>query len=329
MMRLPPFTYRAPERAGEVLRILVDEGPAAEIVAGGTDLYPNMKRRQREPKTVVSLRNVRGLRGIEWRTDGTLRIGPGETLRALERDSDVRGRLPALWQAVQSISTPLLRNMGTIGGNLCLDTRCYYLNQNYEWRRAINHCLKCGGDTCWTAPGGTKCWAVNSSDSVPVMIAMGARLKLAGPEGVREVDASDFYAIEDGREWLARRPGELMTDIFIPPQGDARSIYLKLRRRGTFDFPVLGVAARIEIDGGRVKTADLLLNALGPAPIRATLSEKALVGFELKDDTIREAALLASRAARPLDNTDHMPSWRKKMIQVFVRRALEALRNGG
>ena len=328
MMRLPTFTYRAPADAGEVVEILAGEGPAAEIVAGGTDLYPNMKRRQREPKTVVSLRRVDTLRGIEWTDDGSLRIGPNETLRALERDATVRERLPALWEAVYSISTPLLRNMGTIGGNLCLDTRCYYLNQNFEWRRAVNHCLKCGGDTCWTAPSGTKCWAVNSSDSVPVMIALGAKVRLLGPDGVRDLDAADMYAIEDGREWLTRRPGELMTDIFIPPQGDARSTYRKLRRRDTFDFPVLGVAVRVESNGSGVTRADIILNAVGPAPIRATEAEQALVGRPLTDDTIREASQLAPRTARPLDNTDHMPSWRKKMVHVHVRRALEALRNG-
>jgi len=325
MMRLPVFSYRAPESAAEVVKILAGEGPAAEIVAGGTDLWPNMKRRQREPKTVVSLRRVRELNGLAWEKDGTLRLGPAATLRSIERDGKVRGTLPALWQAVVSISTPLLRNMGTIGGNVCLDTRCFYLNQNYEWRRAIHHCLKCGGDTCWTAPGGTRCWAVNSSDSVPVFIALGARFRLLGPDGAREVDAASFFDVTDGREWLARRPGELLTDILVPPQGGAKSVYLKLRRREAFDFPVLGVAARIQ-GNGKVERADVVLNALGPAPIRATAAERALAGRPLDDAAIAEAADLAPAAAKPLDNTDHMPSWRKKMARVYVRRALESLR---
>ena len=322
MMRLPTFSYAAPRTPNEVVKILHEEGPSAHVVAGGTDLYPNMKRRQHEPKTVVSLRHVGALRGIEWRADGTLRIGPAETLRAVERDPRVKKELPGLFDALVSISTPLLRNMGTIGGNVCLDTRCNYLNQNYEWRRAINHCLKCGGDTCWTAPGGTKCWAVNSSDTVPMMIVLGARFWLAGPDGERDVAAADFYAIEDGREWLARRPGELLTDIVIPPQNGARSAYRKLRRRDAFDFPVLGVAARVE-GNGKVDRAEIVLNALGPAPIRCTEAEQALVAGA----TVEEAAALAPKAARPLDNTDHMPSWRKKMVRVFVKRALEATRN--
>ena len=321
MMRLPTFRYTAPKTPDEVVKILHEEGPAAHVVAGGTDLYPNMKRRQHEPKTVVSLRHVDALRGIDWQTDGSLRIGPGETLRALERDPGVQERLPGLRDAIVSISTPILRNMGTIGGNVCLDTRCNYLNQNYEWRRAINHCLKCEGDTCWTAPGGTKCWAVNSSDTVPMMIVLGARFRLVGPDGVREVDAAAFYAIEDGREWLTRKPGELLTDIIIPAQNGARSAYKKLRRRDAFDFPVLGVGVRIQ-GNGRVERAEIVLNALGPAPIRCTEAEQALV----RGATLDEAAALAPAAARPLDNTDYMPSWRKKMVRVYVKRALEATR---
>jgi 4-hydroxybenzoyl-CoA reductase subunit beta len=249
-----------------------------------------------------------------------------ETLRTLERDTELCARLPALWEAVESISTPLLRNMGTIGGNVCLDTRCTYVNQNFEWRRAINHCLKCEGDTCWTAPGSTKCWAVNSSDGVPVMMALGARFRLLSVDGEREVTADEMYDIEDGREWLTRRPDEVLTDVLIPPQNGARSVYLKLRRRGSIDFPVLGVALRVDAPGGKVKRADLVLNAVGPAPVRCTEAERLLKGSALDDETIAEAAKLARKAAKPLENTDYMPSWRKKMVPVFVKRALEALR---
>lgn len=323
MMRLPKFEYRAPHTAAEVVTILKGEGPAAHIVAGGTDLYPNMKRRQHEPKTVVSLRHVEELRGVAC--NGAVRIGANTSLRTLERDPTIRERLPALWTAVESISTPLLRNMGTIGGNVCLDTRCFYLNQNFEWRRTINHCLKCGGDTCWTAPGSTKCWAVNSSDTVPVLIAMGARFKLLGPDGEREIDAASMFAIEDGREWLTRRPGELLMEIVIPDQGGARSSYRKLRRRGTFDFPVLGVATRVRLDGGAVAEAEIVLNAVGPAPLRCDEAAQALVGKPLDAASIEAAAGVAGKGAKPLDNTDHMPSWRKRMVAVHVKRALQDL----
>jgi 4-hydroxybenzoyl-CoA reductase subunit beta len=326
MMRLPTFSYRAPRSVREAVKILAGEGPSAQLLAGGTDLFPNMKRRQVEPKTVVGLRGVRGLRGTSFRKGGALRIGPLETLRSLERNARLKKRLPGLHEAVASISTPILRNMGTIGGNVCLDTRCFYLNQNFEWRRAIHHCLKCGGDTCWTAPGSEKCWAVNSSDTVPVLIALNATFRLLGPRGPREITAEEMFGVTDGREWLGKRPDELLTDILVPPQGDSRSVYLKVRRRGAFDFPVLGVAARIE-GNGRVERADLVLNAVGPAPVRCRAAAQALVGRALDEDAIEEASNLAAKEAKPLDNTDFMPSWRKKMIPVHVRRALLAVRS--
>lgn len=326
MMRLPVFDYRAPRSVREAVRILAGEGPGAQVVAGGTDLYPNMKRRQVEPKTVVGLREVRGLRGQTWRKGGALRIGPLESLRALERNARLKKRLQGLHEAVASISTPILRNMGTIGGNVCLDTRCFYLNQNFEWRRAIHNCLKCGGDTCWTAPGSEKCWAVNSSDTVPVLIALGATFRLLGQEGPREITAEEMFGVTDGREWLTRRPDEILTDILVPPQRKSRSTYLKVRRREAFDFPVLGVAARIE-GNGTVERADLVLNAVGPAPVRCREAEKALVGRPLTDEAIEEASDLASKGAKPLDNTDLAPNWRKKMIRVHVRRALLAVRS--
>jgi len=324
MMRLPPFRFLEPKTTEEAAGMLRAEGPDAAVVAGGTDLYPNMKRGHQTPKTLISLRGVDGLRGVEWRPDGRLRIGPGETLRALERDAEIAARLPALSEAIRSISTPVLRNQGTIGGNLCLDTRCNYYNQNHEWRKTIDFCMKCAGEICWVATSSDVCWAVNSSDSVPVMIALGARVRLLSADGGREISAEELYAGVDGREWMTRRPDELMTDILIPPQGEARSTYLKLRRRGAFDFPVLGVAARIR-GNGDVEKADIILNAIGPLPVRCEKAEATLAGRPLTEESIEDAAALAQKAAKPLDNTDFLPSWRRKMVPVFVRRALRHL----
>jgi 4-hydroxybenzoyl-CoA reductase subunit beta len=325
MMRLPPFTHHAPATVAEVAKILHEEGPHATVVAGGTDLYPNMKWRIEQPKTVVSLRKVTALKGIEWLPDGTLRIGPGETLRALERDARIAAEIPGLHTALKSISTPLLRNMGTIGGNLCLDTRCNYYNQSFEWRRSIDFCKKCDGETCWVAPSSEICWAVNSSDCVPMMVALDATIRLTSVDGEREVKAADLYAGEDGRKWMTRRPDEVMTDILIPPQAGARTVYKKLRRRGTFDFPVLGVAGRVVMNG-EVKSAALVIGAVGPMPVRATAAEELLLGSTLDDETIVKAAALAQKAATPLDNTDFKFPWRRQMVPVFVRRALTDLR---
>ncbi len=325
MMRLPPFAYRAPDSAEEVARVLSGEGPDAMIVAGGTDLYPNMKRRQQMPTTLVALRRVTDMRGIEWE-DGALRLGAAESLRSIERDGDVAQRMPALWTAVNSISTPLLRNMASIGGNLCLDTRCNYYNQNYEWRRAINFCKKCDGDTCWVAPSSPTCWAVNSSDTVPVLMALGAEVTLAGSDGVRRIPLDELFGT-DGIDYLTKRKDEVLTYVHVPAQGEAHSVYKKVRRRGAFDFPVAAVAVRLELDGKAVKSADIVLNAVGPKPVRCIHATEALVGEELSDERIDQAANTAWKPAKPLDNTDHEHTWRKKMIRVNVARALKELRD--
>lgn len=327
MMRLPPFRYHAPRDAAAVAHILREEGPDAMIVAGGTDLYPNMKRRHQMPKTLVSLRRVSDMRSLDWQADGALSIGAGETLRSLERDPGVQSALPALWTAVHQISTPVLRNMGTIGGNVCLDTRCNYYNQNHEWRRAINFCMKCEGDVCWVAPSSPRCWAVNSSDSVPVLIALGARVTLVSDRGVRELPIAELF-VDDGIEYLSKAKDEVLTRIDIPAQGEARSIYKKVRRRGAFDFPIAAVAARLEMDGDRVADAQIVLNAVGSTPVICTDAMQRLQGEVLTDELIEDVAKAAWKPAKPLDNTDLTHMWRKKMVRVNVRRALQELRAG-
>ena len=324
MMRLPSFRYLAPASVAEAVGMLASEGPLAAVVAGGTDLYPNMKRRHQTPGVLVALRRVAELRGVTETPDGSLRLGPAATLSSVERDPALRARHPALWTAVRSISTPLLRNMGTIGGNLLLDTRCNYYNQSHEWRRAINFCLKCEGDTCWVAPGSDRCWAVNSSDTAPVLIALGARVRLAGPGGAREIELESLYR-PDGIAWLAKEPDEVLTDIVVPAPGGARAHYGKLRRRGSFDFPVLGVATRVAFDGDRVSSARIVVNGVGSAPFRAIAAETILVGERLGDEIIRAAADLAFRPAKPLDNTDLEYSYRKKMVRIYVRDGLLAV----
>jgi 4-hydroxybenzoyl-CoA reductase subunit beta len=324
-MRLPPFAYRAPTTVDEAVAMLGDAGPGAAVLAGGTDLLPNMKRRHQTPRTLVALRGVNALRGTRRDADGTLRIGPATTLRALERDARLAAESPALSAAVRSISTPLLRNMGTIGGNVLLDTRCNYYDQNYEWRRATNFCMKCDGDTCWVAPGSDRCWAVQSSDTAPVFCALGALAVFRSPRGERTVAFEDLY-VEDGIRWLAKEPDEILVEIRVPPAGGVRSHYGKLRRRGSFDFPVLGVATALRMDGDRVASARLFLVGVGSRPVRCVEAERHLAGQRLTDEVVRAAADLAHKPAKPLDNTDFESAYRKKMVKVYVRRGLEALR---
>jgi 4-hydroxybenzoyl-CoA reductase subunit beta len=325
MMRLPAFRYLAPTSLVEALAVLAGEGPAAAVVAGGTDLYPNMKRRHQTPGTVIGLRRVGEVHGVTATPDGGVRIGPATTLTALERHGSLAASYPALVAAVRSISTPLLRNMGTIGGNVLLDTRCNYYNQSYEWRRAINFCLKCEGDTCWVAPGSDRCWAVNSSDTAPVLIALEARVRLASSRGTREVPIEALYR-NDGISWIAKDADEILTDILLPPPDGTRSSYAKLRRRGSFDFPVLGVATSVRLDGDQVGAVRIVLNGVGSHPVRAADAEAFLVGKRLGDEeVIRTAAELASRPAKPLDNTDLEHSYRKKMARIYVRDGLRAV----
>ena len=220
--------------------------------------------------------------------------------------------------------------MGTIGGNLLLDTRCNYYDQNYEWRKGINFCLKKDGDVCWVAPGSSKCWAVQSSDLVPVMVAIGAKFRLASTLGERMVDAAGFYN-DDGIDYLKKRPDELLVDIHLPPTNGWRASYQKLRRRGAFDFPVLGVAAYVRVSTGSgsdrvVADAKIVLGGIAPSPVQVNEAAQHLIGHPLNDDQIRAAAEAAYIKARPLDNTDFVYQWRKQMARQYTIRALEALR---
>src|SRR4029079_2779259 len=266
MMRLPKFEYHVPQTVAEAVRIRGDAGPAGQFVAGGTDLYPNMKRRQQTPKTVISVMRLPELHQITGSGGHGLRIGASVTLTDVCENEIINRDYPVVAHAAKTISTPLLRNMGTIGGNLLLDTRCNYYDQNFEWRKGINFCLKKDGDVCWVAVGSSKCWAVQSSDLVPVMVAIGAKLRFASTLGERVVDAAGLYN-DDGIDYLRHRPYELLVDIQLPPTNGWRASYQKLRRRGAFDFPVLGVATWISTDNSAVKDARTVPRGIAPSPV--------------------------------------------------------------
>jgi 4-hydroxybenzoyl-CoA reductase subunit beta len=325
MMRLPKFAYLVPRNIGDAVRMMGDAGPAGQFVAGGTDLYPNMKRRQQTPRTVISVGRIPELQRIEGDGASGLTIGAGVSLTEIVEHPVVNRDYPALARAARLISTPTLRNMGTIGGNLLLDTRCNYYDQNYEWRKGINFCLKKDGDVCWVAPGSEKCWAVQSADLVPLMVAVGARLRLVSTVGDRLVEARGFYN-DDGIDYLRKRPDELLAEVQLPPVAGWRAVYKKLRRRGAFDFPVLGVAVRLDTDaGGAVSDARVVLGGIAPAPLEVELAASALKGGPLDEERMRAAAEACYLRARPLDNTDHLMNYRKQMARPFVLRALHEL----
>jgi len=324
MLRLPLMAHEAPSTIEEAVALLADDG--AVLAAGGTDLLPNLKRRQYPAAcTIVSLRRVAHLEGVHIDGNGTIRIGVLTTLADVAEDL----RIPAAVRAAAlSVASPQIRNQGTVGGNLCVDTRCDWLNVPDTWRQAAEPCLKAGGDVCWVAPAKRECWAVSSSDLAPVMVALDAEVRLVGPDGQRSISVENLYR-DDGMAHLAKEADEILTEVVIPGDSDLLATYHKLRRRGSIDFPILGVAAAIRLDDKRTCTAArIVLGAVASAPLRVPEAEQALIGRVYSPDTISVAAEAARRIARPLNNTDLTSRYRKRMIPVFVGRALEELARG-
>lgn len=322
MMRLPPFEYLAPRTVEEAVEMLDKHGESAMIVAGGTDVYPGMKRRQFEPDVLVGIRGLDELRHVRQSNGEGMSVGAGITLTEVHNHPDVPAAYPALAKAARLVSTPQLRNMGTIGGNLFVDTRCNYYNQSYFWRKAIGFCMKKDGDICLVAPGSAKCWALSSSDTAPVMVALGAEAHLISTAGERTIPVQSLYQ-DDGMIYLTKPGREILTEVRIPPPDGLKMTYLKLRRRDAFDFPILSVACAIKQEGdGTVTDARIVLGSVHTHPLEATASQEILTGERLTEDTIEAAAQAAYRPAKPLDNADMAHTYRKKMARVYVARAL-------
>jgi len=308
----------------DVLAALADD--EVRLVAGGTDLWPNMKRRHQQAKTVVSLMSIPELRGIV-QADGELRVGATTTLTDIVRDEGIRTRYPAFARAIASISSPPLRNMGTLGGNLCIDTRCNYFNQSEEWRRSIDYCLKEQGEICWVATKSPRCWAHSASDAAPILCALGASVKLVSSTGKRVLPLIELYR-DDGIEYLTKRRDEVLAEILIPLSSDSehcRSSFWKLRRRGSIDFSVFSVATAIWTNSsGSVTKAAMYLGAVGSRPISVDGIDIAL-DKTLDEPLIAEIARQARQIATPMDNTDFTPSWRGKMVEQYAEAALREI----
>lgn len=323
MLRLPRFSYHAPRSIDDAVKLRAQYGNDAMFVAGGTDLYPNMKRRQVEPKVLIGLNALDELRGISNGDGVTIRAGA--TLAQISSSPILQSEYSALAVAAHLVSTPQLRAMGTLGGNLCLDTRCNYYDQEFWWRKALGFCMKKDGDVCMVAPGSPRCWAVSSTDCAPVVMALDGRVRLVSPRGERVIAASELYR-DDGMLYLGKESDELLTEIILPPADGTKSVYLKLRRRDAFDFPILGVAAALRFaPNGEIETARIVLGGVGSRPLECVEAARVLVGQKLSREAIDAAAEAAWKPARPLDNTDSTHSYRKKMARVYVARALEEL----
>lgn len=324
MLRLPSFAYVPATSVAHAVATLQAE-PNAMVVSGGTDLYANMKQRLFTPSTLIGLNGLRDLRSIAYNEVTGLVIGATTTITEVAESDVIRRYYPALAEAALAISTPQLRNMGTIGGNVCLDTRCNYYNQNLDWRQALGYCMKKDGDICRVAPSSPKCVAANSSDTAPVLQAFDGRIRLAGPAGEREVRVADFYR-NDGMYAWGKERDEIVTHVLLPPPATGtRSAYRKLRLRNAFDFPIFGVAVALQCDdGGQCTSARIVINAVGSKPVEVQKAAEALLGKSLTPDVLEAAAEAAFGAGKPLDNTSGSIPYRKRMARVFTRRALEA-----
>lgn len=328
MLRLLPFKYYAPQTIAETLKILGDYGPEAMLVAGGTDVYPKMKRRQFQPKALVGLRELDELLGVTGDQRRGLTIGAGTTLTQIANHPEIRAHYPGLATAAGVVSTPALRNMGTIGGNLCLDTRCNYYDQTYEWRKSIHWCKKAPGAgltpeqvPCRVAPGSSRCWAVSSTDTAPMLMALGAEITLINATGERKIPISALY-VDDGMDYMTKQPGELLTTIHLPPANGTRSAYMKLRRRGAFDFPVLGAAVTLSLDDDQVvRDARIVLGGIASLPVHMKEAAALMVGQPYGEVIVEAAGQAAFTPVRPMDNTDYQLLYRKKMVPVYIAKA--------
>ena len=250
MLRLPVFTADFPRSVDEAVELKARHGAAVRLRGRGHRSLSQHEAAAADPGVVIDVRGIAELGGIEQAGEGSLRIGAG--CQSHPADSPSRGSVPVAGaepKPRRPSRPPFSRTWGRSAGNLLLDTRCNYYDQNYEWRKAIDFCMKKDGKICWVAPSSPRCWAVQSSDLAPVMVALGAQVRLRGPAGERTIPGRSLY-FDDGIQFLTKQPDELLVSIEVPAAGRGRAAYLKLRRRGAFDFPVLGVADVGPVLGG-------------------------------------------------------------------------------
>ncbi len=320
-MSLPDFKLLRPRTLAEAADFLGRHADL-QIVAGGTDLIPSMKQRLFTPAYVMDIRRLRELRGIRNVSGQGIEIGALTTLTEIERSDLIRRDYPVLQEAAKTVASPILRNMGTLGGNICLDTRCLWYNQSLTWRTSCGFCIKKDGDLCHVAPGGSKCWAVFSGDTPPALLCLEAELEIAGPAGKRRLALRDFYTnVGDARMKLARN--EIVTRVFLPERtAGYRGVYRKLRLRGSIDYPLAGVAVALKRSNGPVEDARVAITAVNPAPLLVRGVEKALAGKPVTEETAAAVGELAARTAKPLTTSGLTPEYRREIIRVFAKRAV-------
>ena len=326
-MSLPAFQLLRPKKLDEAVALMGKHNGEVKVVAGGTDLLPSMKQKLFTPPYVLDLRGISELRGVRNLPGNGVEIGALTTLSAIEHSPLVRADYPVLYEAVRTVATPVLRNMGTIGGNLCLDTRCLWYNQSLLWRKSCGFCLKKDGDLCHVAPGGKFCWATFSGDTPPALLCLGAEIEIAGPNGLRRTPLSEFY-VNDGIVRLHLAPNEIVTRVHLP-ESSARwhGSYQKLRVRGSIDYPLAGVAVALKMRSGRVEDASVAITAVNPAPFLVKDVDAHLKGLVPSEGIAEQIGELAARTAKPLTTSALTPEYRREMVRVFAKRAVMACAN--
>jgi 4-hydroxybenzoyl-CoA reductase subunit beta len=323
-LSLPEFKLLRPRTIEEAVCDLGEYASNIRVLAGGTDLIPSMRQKLFEPQYVLDLRRITAMRGIRPQADGGVEIGALTTLRAIERSDFLRQHYPVLTEAAATVASPVLRNMGTIGGNICLDTRCLWYNQSLTWRKGCGFCIKKDGDLCHVAPGGTECWAVFSGDTPPALLCLNAEIEIASAGASRRVPLRDFYT-GLGDEYRKLQPDEMITRIFLPAStADYRGIYRKLRVRGSIDYPLAGVAVVMKRSSGHVADARIGITAVNPAPLLVKGVSELLTGKSLDESLAEAVGDLAAKTAKPLTTSALTPEYRREMIRVFTKRAVLA-----
>lgn len=325
MLVTPAFELLQPESVEEAVHLLNEEPGDTLILAGGTDLLPNLKQGLHSPRRLVSLRRIPILREMRETGDGGMFLGSGVTLSEMAVSDTLRGKYPALAEAARSVAGPQIRNMGTLGGNICLDTRCVFYNQTEFWRSSLGYCIKKDGTVCHVVTRGSRCLAACSADTPGPLMALGAEFVLVSSRGERRVPATDFFR-SDGSRNTVREPDEVLTGVFLSPPGyDLHSAYRKLRTRRAIDFPLLSVAAAARISGGRFESLMLVVGAVTARPRVVQRVEEMVKGARLTGEIARMVGQRAYEQCRPLSTVNVDPDWRRDVLPVLVRRTLFAL----
>ncbi len=323
-MSLPQFKLLRPRAIEEAVAYLGKYSGNLRVLAGGTDLIPSMRQKLFEPEYVLDLRGVADMRGIRTQANGVVEIGALTTLSAIEKSQYLRQHFPVLTESAATVASPVLRNMGTLGGNICLDTRCLWYNQSLTWRKGCGFCIKKDGDLCHVAPGGKKCWAAFSGDTPPALLCLNAEIEIVSPNGSRRIALQDFYT-GDGVNYRKLQPDELVTRVFLPPESAGyRGIYRKLRVRGSIDYPLAGVAVAMKRSNGHVSGARIAMTAVNPAPVLVSRAAELLIGKVMTEELAEAAGNIAAGTAKPLTTSALTPEYRREMIRVFTKRAVLA-----